>query len=201
MARVNLPDALWETSVAWTLTQPEQVVLQSARGPLVLSRGVGLWHGEISVGVMATGEDASEVKAFVDSLLGSRNEFFIRMREDAAFASPLTNIFVASASIVGSEVVMQLQSPMPVPGLKRGNMFTMGVGRTSQSYRVVGDALTGARSISCIPPIIPGALPRAIGWHEATMLVRLREPPPTIYSDPSFTGPFSLSVVEAKRLT
>ena len=196
MAVITVPDALWDTSVAFTLVQPNQVVLQSPGGSLVLSRGTGVWHGELSVGVMQTGQEAQSVKAFIDALLGSHNEFFLPMRDLADLGS--TVVHVTAATVVGAELVVTtnytLQGrPADAPRFRAGNMIRM----ESQVFRVVEDQ--AVNRFSCVPGKLAGVGAGAqVVWDKPTMKVRLREPPPPVYSDPSFTGPFSLSVIETR---
>ena len=186
MALVTVPAGAWDTSVAWSLSQPEQVVLETAANTLVLNRGRGRWIGEISFGVMRTGAEAQAVKGFIDSLLGSANEFDIEMRDDAQLAGNPA-VQVLSSAITGNEVVLTITAG--VTGFVRGNMIRIG----SRAYRVIDQA--GAK-VSCLPAVTPsdGA---AVTYSDATMRVRLRSEPPLVYSTPDFTGPFNLQVVEA----
>ena len=187
MALVTVPDGAWDTSVAWSLTQPEQVVLETPGNTLVLSRGRGRWIGEISFGVMRTGADAQAVKGFIDSLLGSANEFDIEMRDDATITGGPT-VKVVNRTRVGREASIGITAG--VAGFARGNMIRIG----TRAYRVVADQL--ADRITVIPAVFP-AVGADVEFDRAKMRVRLRSEPPLVYSTPDFTGPFNLQVVEA----
>ena len=187
MALVTVPDGAWDTSVAWSLFQPEQVVLETPANTLVLSRGRGRWIGEISFGVMKTDAEAQAVKGFVDSLLGRTNEFDIEMRDDATITGG-PGVKVVNRTTVGREASIGITSG--VAGFKRGNMIRIG----TRAYRVVADQL--ADRINLIPAVLP-PVGADVEYDRAKMRVRLREDAPLIYSTPDFTGPFNLQVVEA----
>ena len=187
MAVVNVPSGAWDTSVGWSLSQPDQVVLRSPGRTLVLSRSTGLWIGEIDIGIMKTAQEAQEVKAFIDELRGSANEFEIEMRDDAVIAGdPAAK--VVSASISGGKVDITITSG--VAGFQRGNMVRI----ANRAFRLVDDQAGSV--ITCLPAVAP-SVGSDILYKGAKMLVRLRENPPVSYSDPDFTGPWTLRVQEA----
>ena len=187
MALVTVPDGAWDTSVAWSLSQPEQVVLETAANTLVLNRGRGRWIGEISFGVMKTAADAQAVKGFIDELLGSANEFDIEMRDDATITgSPAIKVVNRTTSAGKASVGITAG----VTGFKRGNMIRIG----DRAYRVTVDQ--AADRITLLPSVLP-AVGENVEYDRAKMRVRLRSEPPLVYSTPDFTGPFNLQVVEA----
>ena len=187
MALVTVPSEAWDTSVGWSLVQPDQVLLQSPGSTLVLSRSSGRWIGEISIGIMSTSQDAQAVKAFIDELRGSANEFDIEMRDDAEIDGDPA-VSVVSVTTTDGKASVGITSG--VTGFKRGNMIRIG----TKAYRVVADQQS-SRVL-----LLPNVLPKtgdAITYKGAKMRVRLMEAPSLSYSDPNFTGPWTLRVTEA----
>ena len=135
MALVTVPSAAWQSTIAWSLSQPDQIVVESPGGVNVFNRSTGRWIGDWVIPAMATGQEAQEVAAFLDELQGALNEFEVPMRQDAVIAgSPRAT--VSSTSIVGGRLQISVNGTR---SFKRGNMVRIG----GRAYRVTADQ-TGA---------------------------------------------------------